>query len=287
MRRKLSVIAAVLALGVSGVAAGSAAAAENAVLTHQTWSFAGPFGTFDQRSLQRGYKVYREVCSTCHTMNLLSFRNLGEKYGPFYDEKYPNPNDNPYVKSLASSITTIPDINPDTGDAIQRPGVTADHFPDPFPNEIAAKASTGGAIPPDLSVIIKAREGGADYVYSLLKGFDAPPAGLIVPSNLNYNKSYPGDLSSAWHGPKGSHLPPGGLIGMKKPLDDCKVTFDDGTGCTVDQEAKDVVTFLAWASEPKQTERKRLGMWVMIYLVFMAGLAYASYRKVWKNESHG
>ena len=282
MRKIILTGAAVLALALGF----GAQAEEGPSLPKQSWSFDGPFGTFDQRSLQRGYKVYREVCSTCHTMNLLSFRNLGEKFGPFYDEKYPNPNDNPYVKALAHAVD-VPDIDPDSGDPIKRPGTTADHFPDPYPNEIAAKASTGGSVPPDLSVIVKAREGGADYIYSILTGFADMPAGMTgVAANLNYNMSYPGDLSGNWHGDKKA-MPPGGLIGMKKPLEAGKVTFDDGTPSTIDQEAKDVVTFLAWASEPKQIERKRLGMWVMLYLIFMAGLAYASYRTVWKNESHG
>ena len=266
MRRNLPIIAAVLAL--SGLAV-PALAAEHEAIPHQSWSFAGPFGTFDQASLQRGYKVYREVCGTCHTANLLSFRNLGEKYGPFWDEKYPNPNDNPYVKAIAADFD-IKMIDEETGDAdAERKGTPADRFPDPFPNEYAARASTGGALPPDLSLIVKAREGGANYVYALLTGFEEAPAGVKLEKNMSYNKYFPGHQ-----------------IAMKPPLTLDKVTFDDGTKSTVAQQAKDVTTFLAWASEPKQIERKRVGMWVMIYLIGLAALAYASYRRVWKNESH-
>ncbi|MEI7931537.1 MAG: cytochrome c1, partial [Alphaproteobacteria bacterium] len=280
MRRILSVIAPVLALTIAAPAV--AAEREARLVTPGGgWSFKGPFGAFDQASLQRGYKVYREVCSACHSMNLMSFRNLGEKYGPFWDEKYPNPADNPYVKALANQVETIKTIDEESGDVKDRNGIAADRFPDPFPNEYAAKASTGGYVPPDLSLIVKAREGGADYVYSVLTGFRDAPAELTMAKNIYYNMSYPGDMSAAWKGDKHA-LPQGGLMGMKPPLAPDKVTFDDGTKSTIEQQAKDVTTFLAWASEPKQTERKRLGMWVLAYLIGMALLAYASYRRVWK-----
>ncbi len=281
MRRTLPVIATLLALGFGGSAL---AEGHEARMVHPDWSFAGPFGTFDQGQLQRGFKVYREVCSTCHTMNLVSFRNLGEKYGPFWDEKHPNPNDNPYVKSIAAEYD-INDIDTDTGDAMKRKGTPADRIPSPFPNEFAARASNGGALPPDLSVMAKARHGGADYIYSLLTGFREPPAGLTMPTGMNYNMSMAGDLTTQWAGDK-HHVPQGGFIAMKQPLTKDKVSFDDGTPSSIEQEARDVTAFLVWASEPKQTERKRLGMWVMIYLVILAGLAYGSYRTVWKNESH-
>jgi ubiquinol-cytochrome c reductase cytochrome c1 subunit len=283
MRRILSVIAPVLALV---IAAPALAAEHEHEMRRVDWSFKGPFGTFDQASLQRGYKVYREVCSACHSMNLLSFRNLGEKYGPFWEEKYPNPNDNPYVKAVAHEVETIKTVNEDTGDVEDRAGTPADHFPNPFANEYAAKASTGGYVPPDLSLIVKAREGGADYVYSILTGFHDMPAGMKgVSENMYYNDAYPGDMSANWAGDKAA-MPPGGLMGMKPPLADNKVEFLDGTKSTVAQQAKDVTTFLAWAAEPKQVERKRLGIWVMTYLVMMALLAYGSYRRVWKHVGH-
>jgi ubiquinol-cytochrome c reductase cytochrome c1 subunit len=248
------------------------------------WSYEGPFGKFDKEQLQRGYKVYREVCSACHAMDLMYFRNLGQKGGPFYDPKYPNPNDNPVVKSLAHDIQ-IKDVDTDTGDPISRPGAAADKFPAPFANEYAARASNGGALPPDLSVIAKAREGGPAYVYSLLTGFRAPPAGMTVPPGKYYNPYMPGDMSSFWSGPK-DKVPEGGFISMPPPLADGKVTFDDGKPSTVKQQAYDVAAFLAWAAEPKMEERKAFGLGAMIYLLIFSGLLYLSYRKIWKNVAH-
>ena len=281
MRRNSIVIAAALVLGLVGAAH---AAESEARLEHQQWSFDGPFGTFDQAQLQRGYKIYNEVCSQCHSMNLMSFRNLGEKGGPFWSEEYQKPNDNPYVKAIAADHQ-IADLDTDTGDAIKRPGTTADRFPAPFPNEYAARGSNGGALPPDLSVIVKAREGGADYVYSLMTGFTPAPNGLTVPNGMNYNTAFHGDVSGQWSG-DADHVPEGGFLAMKPPLTPDKVSFDDGTASTVEQEAKDVAAFLAWASDPKQTERKETGFWVMIYLLVLASLVYASYRRVWRGQSH-
>ena len=271
------------ALGLALIA-GSAQAASHAEEPKDVhWSFEGPFGKFDKEQLQRGYKVYREVCSACHSMNLVYFRNLGQPGGPFYDPKYPNPNDNPYVKSLAKDIQ-VKDIDSETGDDIHRPATSADHFPAPFPNEPAARASNGGALPPDLSVIAKAREGGPAYIYSLLTGYTPPPAGLTVPAGKYYNPYFPGDLSSFWHGQ--GPVPKGGFISMPPPLGPNKVTFDDGTPSTVAQEAKDVAAFLAWAAEPKMEERKQFGLGAMIYLLILTGLLYASYRRIWRNVAH-
>ena len=250
---------------------------------HHTFSFEGPLGKFDPAQLQRGYKVYREVCAACHGMTLLSFRNLGEKGGPFYDPDYPNPNDNPYVKALAAEIQ-INDIDSETGDPIQRPGIPADRFPSPFPNEAAARASNGGAYPPDLSVITKARHEGPQYVYSLLSGYVNPPAGLTVPAGQYYNPYFPGDLAAYWTG-KG-HAPKGGLLAMPPQLADNKVTFDDGTRSTIDQQAKDVAAFLAWAAEPKMQERKQFGLAAMIYLLLLTILLWFSYKRVWRNVAH-
>jgi len=249
-----------------------------------SYSFEGPFGKFDKAQLQRGYKVYREVCSACHSMNLVYFRNLGQKGGPFFDPKYPNPNDNPYVKALAADIQ-VPDIDSETGDAIRRPATSADHFPAPFPNEAAARASNGGALPPDLSVIAKARHGGAHYIYSLLSGYVDPPKGLTVPPGQHFNPYFSGDLTSYW---AGSHdtVPKGGFLAMPPQLTPGKVTFDDGTPSTVDQQAKDVAAFLAWAAEPKMEERKAFGFGAMIYLLILTGLLYASYRRIWRNVAH-
>jgi ubiquinol-cytochrome c reductase cytochrome c1 subunit len=249
-----------------------------------SWSFEGPLGKFDKAQLQRGYKVYREVCAACHSMDLMYFRNLGQKGGPFYDPKYPNSNDNPYVKSLAKDIQ-VPDLDGETGDVIQRPAGPADRFANPFPNEPAARASNGGALPPDLSLIVKGREGGAAYIYSLLTGYRAAPAGLAVPAGKFYNPWYPGDLGGSWSGPAG-RVPKGGLIAMPPPLAPGKVTFDDGKPSTVDQQAKDVVAFLAWASEPKMEERKQFGLGAMIYLLIFSILLWFSYRRIWRNVAH-
>lgn len=281
MLRKVSVLAAALALvaGSPALAAGGAEHPKNIA-----YSFDGPFGTFDQAQLQRGFKVYREVCSACHGIDLLSFRNLGDKGGPFYDPRYPNANDNPYVKAIAAEYQ-INDIDSETGDVIQRPGTSADRFPSPYPNEAAARGGNGGALPPDLSVIAKARAGGPAYVASLLSGYVNPPAGLAVPAGQYYNPYMAGDVSSAWTGdPK--HVPAGGFIAMPPQLAPGKVTFDDGTPSTIEQQAKDVSAFLMWAAEPKLEERKQMGFAVMIYLLLFAGLLYASYRRVWRNESH-
>lgn len=284
MLRKLSVIAAVAGLLTAGVA-GPALAAHGALPAKDVhWSFEGPFGKFDQAQLQRGYKVYREVCSACHSMSLVSFRNLGDKGAPFYDKKYPNSNDNPYVKAIAKDYE-VADIDNETGDAIKRPATAADRFPSPFPNEAAARASNGGALPPDMSLLAKAREEGPNHIYSIVTGYAAPPAGLKVDPTSHYNLYMAGDLTSYWSGPH-DHVPPGGFIAMAPPLKAGQVTFDDGTPSTLDQQAKDVSAFLMWAAEPKLEERKQTGFAVLAYLVLFAGLLYASYRKVWKNESH-
>ncbi len=283
MLRKALVIAASAGL-ILGAVSPAFAAVEGRHPNPMGWASDGPFGKFDQAELQRGYKVYHEVCSQCHSMNLMSFRNLGDKGGPFYDPKYPDSNKNPVVKSLAADVVTIPDIDTDTGDAIKRPGTPADHFPNPYANEYAAKAALKQA-PPDLSDIVKARHGGADYVYHLLTGYMDVPKALASAPGLHYNPYFPGDMTTAWSGPK-DQVPEGGLLAMPPPLTANKVTFDDGTPSTLENEAKSVAAYLSWASDPKQIERKQTGLVVMIYLLILAGLVYASYRRVWRNESH-
>ena len=274
---------ALAALGLILAAGPAAAAGSQAALKEVEWSFNGPFGKFDAAQVQRGYKVYREVCSSCHAMSLLYFRNLGQKGGPFYDPEFKNPNDNPYVKSLAKDVQ-VNDIDSDTGDVIQRAGIAADKFKSPYPNEPAARASNGGALPPDLSVIIKARDDGANYVYSILTGYQPPPVGLKVGAGQHYNPYMPGDMTSAWTG-KG-HAPVGGFIAMPPPLAPGKVTFDDGKPSTVEQQARDVVAFLAWASDPKATERKQFGLGAMIHLLIFSVLLYFSYKRIWRNVAH-
>ncbi|MGC1301355.1 MAG: cytochrome c1 [Caulobacteraceae bacterium] len=278
---------ALLGAGVAGLllAAGGASAKTKVTEPENgNFSFEGPLGKFDQGALQRGYKVYAEVCSSCHAMNLMFYRNLAQPGGPFFDPKHPNPNDSPYAKAIAADIK-VPDIDADTGDVIQRPATPADHFRAPFPNEAAARASNGGALPPDLSVMAKAREDGPNYIYSLLKGYRPAPAGLTVPTGKSYNPYFPGDLGSFWSGPK-DQVPKGGFISMPFQLTPNRVTFDDGTKATTEQEAHDVATFLAWASDPKQEERKQTGLAVMLYLIVFTGLVYASYRRIWRNVAH-
>lgn len=249
------------------------------------YSFEGPFGKFDQAQLQRGYKVYREVCASCHSMGLVSFRNLGDKGGPFYQPEQRNANDNPYVKQIASEFE-VPDIDSETGDTVQRKANSADRFPSPFANEAAARGANGGALPPDLSVITKARHGGAEYIAALLEGYpETPPAGLTVPDGQWYNPYMTGDLSSYWTGDP-HKVPAGGFIAMPPPLSDGRVEFDDGTRSTAKQQAEDVGAFLAWATDPKLEERHQTGLAVLIYLSIFAGLTYLSYRRIWKNVAH-
>lgn len=239
------------------------------------WSFAGPFGTFDRAQLQRGYKVYREVCASCHSMNLVRYRNLGEEGGPGFSEEQ--------VKTLAAE-STIMDGPGDDGEMFERPREPKDPFASPFPNVQAARAANGGAYPPDLSVMAKARHGGADYIYSLLTGYDAPPSYLTMTSTQHYNAYMAGDLTPFV--PEGAHVPPGGFIAMPNPLAAGQVTYDDGTEASVDQMAKDVSAFIAWASEPHQVERKQAGFGVLIFLFLFAGVTYMSYRRIWAGVAH-
>ena len=282
MLRKALILAAALGLAVA-VAQPASAEVTQETLKDMHWSFEGPFGRFDQEQLQRGYKVYHDVCSACHAMNLMSYRNLGQEGGPFYDPKY-GPNDNPKVKVIAKDFN-VPDIDTDTGDVIKRPATPADTFVKPFPNEYAARASNGGALPPDLSLIAKAREDGPQYIYSLLTGYVPAPAGLRVPTGKFYNPYMPGDMASYWSGQ--GEPPKGGFIAMPLQLTDDRVTYDDGVKATASQEAQDVVAFLMWASEPHADERKTTGFAVMIFLFAFAGVVYASYRKLWANIDHG
>jgi ubiquinol-cytochrome c reductase cytochrome b/c1 subunit len=229
------------------------------------FSFHGPFGTYDRASLQRGFQVYKEVCSACHSLNRVAFHNLSDDGGPGFSAAQ--------AKAIAAGYKIPADPNDkgelfdDKGERLTRAGIPADHFPPPFANEQAARASNNGALPPDLSLIVKAREGGEAYVYSILTGFgQKPPAGFKVLANKYYNPYFAGRN-----------------ISMPPPLTQGSVTFSDGTQASVAQEAHDVVTFLAWASEPKMEERKRMGFGVMIFLLVLSGLLYLSYRRVWKD----
>jgi ubiquinol-cytochrome c reductase cytochrome c1 subunit len=282
MMRGLSILAACAAV----ICAAAPAFADSTEVAPKDvhWSFEGPFGTYDQAQLQRGYKVYREVCSSCHSMNMVAFRNLGDKGAPFWNPKYPNPNDNPVVKAIAADYQ-IHDIDSDTGEPIKRPGTSADYFPNPFPNPVAARAANGGALPPDMSLLAHAREGGPAYIYSIVTGDSSTaPAGLTVPDGKYYDPYIAGDLTSYWKG-RGP-APRGGFIAMPPPLVEGRVQFDDGTKSTLAEEAWDVAAFLQWASDPKMEERKQLGLAVMIFLVLYSGLVYGAYRRVWRGVAH-
>jgi ubiquinol-cytochrome c reductase cytochrome c1 subunit len=279
MLRKALVLAAAFGL-ISAAPALAANSQEELRDVH--WSFEGPFGKFDIGQLQRGYKVYHDVCSACHSMNEMHYFDLGQPGGPFYKEGV-KPTDNPYVKAIAADFK-IADIDGDTGDKIDRPATPADRFKPAFANEAAARASNGGALPPDLSLIVLARDGGPQYVFSLLRGYVPPPAGLTVPPGKSYNPWMSGDLTSYWHGQ--GPVPKGGFIAMPLQLTDDRVTYDDGTKATADQEAMDVVAFLAWASDPHQVERKQIGFSVLVYLFLFGLITYASYRGIWRKVGH-
>ena len=223
----------------------------------QEWSFSGIFGTYDRDALRRGYKVYKEVCAACHGMHYLAFRNLSQAGGPEFS--------NLQVKALASEYSIID--GPDSfGEMYERSGLPSDIFPEPYPNENAARAANSGANPPDLSLIVKARSGGADYIYALLVGYKDAPAGMAMQSGFYYNPYMDGET-----------------IAMPAPLFDDIVTYDDGTPATIAQTARDVTHFLAWASEPEMEARKRIGFMVLIYLTIFAGLLYFTMRKIWSN----
>lgn len=278
-------------LAVAGlVMAGSAAVAQEeghsaAEPTHfpihkpvqMDWSFAGPFGAYDKAQLQRGLKIYKEVCSACHSMNLVAFRTLGDLG---YSEAQ--------VKAFAAEYT-VQDGPNDDGEMFERPGLPSDHFPSPFPNEQAAASANGGAAPPDFSLLAKARgvergfptflfdiftgyaENGPDYIHSLLTGYDEePPAGMEIAEGTHYNPYFIGGKSLA----------------MAPPLSDDQVSYDDGSPQTVDQYSRDVSAFLMWAAEPHMEDRKRTGFRVVIFLLLFAGLVYATKRKVWAGVAH-
>ena len=281
MKKTLVLIAAAAGLAFAAQPAQAAGAAHK--LRDGGFSFDGPFGAFHQGQLQRGYKVYREVCSSCHSMNLMHFRTLAEPGGPFFDAHQANPAENRFVKALAKEVQ-IADIDTETGEPVMRDGTAADRFPSPYPNATAAAAANGGAAPPDLSVMAKARHGGANYIYSLLTGYEAVPAGLQIRPGQYYNAYMAGDLTPFM--PEGAHVPPGGFIAMPNPLMDGQVTYDDGTAASVDQMARDVSAYIAWASDPKQVQRKQTGLGVMIFLLLFAGITYVSYRRIWKGVAH-
>jgi len=264
-------IALSLAAG-AALAAAPALAQEHQVPPPQlSWSFSGPFGMYDQAQLQRGFKVYREVCASCHSLDYVAFRNLADPGGPGFSTAQ--------VDALAAEYK-IKDLD-DKGEPVERTGRPADHFPAPFPNAAAAAAANGVA-PPDMSTLAKARtyqrgfpwfifdlftqyqEQGPDYIHAILVGYEEPPKDFKLPPGGHYNKYFPGHN-----------------IAMPQPLQDGQVTYDDGTPQTLDQYAKDISAFLMWAAEPQLEARHRIGFQVMIFLIVLAGLLYFTKKKVW------
>ncbi|QDZ02069.1 cytochrome c1 [Nitratireductor mangrovi] len=276
---------AALAIVVAGLAGPAVAAEGEAEPTHfpikkpaeLNWSFEGPFGTYDKAQLQRGLKVYKEVCAACHSMRLVAFRTLADLG---YSEAQ--------VKAFAAEYTV--QAGPDNdGEMFERPAIPSDYFPAPFPNDAAAAAANGGAAPPDFSLIAKARavergfptfvfdiftqyaEGGPDYIHALLTGYDeTPPEGMEIAEGTYYNPYFVAGKSLA----------------MAPPLFEDMVTYDDGTPQTVDQYARDVSAFLMWAAEPHMEERKKTGFRVIVFLLLFASLVYLTKRKVWSNIAH-
>jgi len=223
------------------------------------WSFEGIFGTFDRASLQRGYQVYQEVCSGCHSVQHLSYRNLSEKGGPEFSTEE--------AKAIAAQFEVEDGPNSD-GEMFMRPGRLSDKFVKPYPNVEASTAANGGAYPPDMSVLAKARAGGADYIYSLLLGYEEAPIVFELDDGVYYNKYMPGNK-----------------IKMSSPLSDGLVEYTDGTQATTEQMVKDVTTFLVWAAEPHLESQHRMGFKAIIYLIILLTLVYMSKQKVWSRFS--
>ena len=271
MMMKRTVLGLTFAVAVAALAL-PATAEEQVAPPRLKWSFAGPFGKYDPAQLQRGFKIYREVCSACHSIQMLAFRNLADPGGPGFSEAQ--------AAAVAAEFK-VKDLD-DQGNPIERPGRPADTFPPPFANELAAKAANGGTAPPDMSTLAKARtysrgfpwfifdaftqyqEHGPDYIAALLKGYEDPPKGFQLPQGGNYNRYFPGHN-----------------IAMPPPLQAGQVTFDDGAPQTMDQYSRDIAAFLMWAAEPHLVQRKRIGFQAMIFLIVLAGLMYFTKKKVW------
>jgi len=256
MRMPSSLFAPALAaaLAFTGLSIVPAHAQDAPTPPKQIWSFDGIFGTPDLAAAQRGFQVYAEVCSNCHAMHQLHFRDLSG-IGLNAEE----------ITAVASTFT-VPQGLDDQGQPKEGPGTAASQFRSPFPNEKASRAANNGAYPPDLSLIINAREGGPDYVYGVLTGYAQAPEGFTMQDGMNYNRIFPGHQ-----------------IAMPQPLQDGRVTYTDGTPTTVDQMARDVVTFLHWASNPEETERKAMGIRVILFLVLLTGVTYAVKRRIWSG----
>jgi len=286
MRREFRNWLAVAILAGAGVAGGQAWAAEEhpPEIARQQWTFGGMSGHFDNDQLRRGFQVYKNVCAACHGMRLLHYRNLSEPGGPEYAVGN--------VEQMAAEAQ-VPDGPNDDGEMFTRPGKPADRFVSPYPNPKAAAAANGGAVPPDLSVMAKARtieragpwyleplnwisdiattyqEQGPDYIHAMLTSYAEAPAGMTMAPGMYYNAAFPGHQ-----------------IAMPSPLSDGQVTYPDGVPATLDNYSRDVTAFLMWTAEPKLEERKRMGLKVLVYLSILAGLLYLSKRALWSKIKH-
>ncbi len=254
MRRLIAAATAALALGIAGLTPTAFASTEGAALPHTEFSHVGIFGKYNKGALKRGLQVYREVCSSCHGLKYIAFRNL-IALGVTEDE----------AKAVAEGYQ-IPDGPNDEGEMFERAGRLSDRFPDPFANEKAARASNNGAYPPDLSLVTKGRDGHEGYVYAVLIGYEEPPADFELGEGMHYNKYFPGHQ-----------------IAMPPPLSDGQVTYEDGTEATVATMSHDVVTFLAWAAEPELEERKAVGLKVLIFIGLLTAVLYAINVRVWSR----
>ncbi len=235
----------------------NAQAAEKVEYLKTDWSFKGLFGKFDRGSLQRGYQVYTEVCSSCHSLKYVSYRNLAEKGGPEFSEEQ--------AKAIAASFEVTDGPNSD-GEMFTRPGKLSDKFVMPYENVKAAQAANGGAYPPDMSVLVKARGGGANYIYSLLQGYEDPPLGITLDEGVHYNKYMYGNK-----------------IKMANPLSDGLVEYADGTIASVEQMSKDITTFLMWTAEPHLEARHQMGFKAIVYLIILTILVYFSMKRIWSR----
>jgi len=248
-----------LIIFITGLSNAAHSEEKKAEFIKNNWSFEGVFGTFDRASLQRGYQVYQEVCSGCHSVQHLSYRNLSEEGGPEFSSEE--------AKAIASQFE-VTDGPKEDGEMFTRPGRLSDKFVSPFPNAKAAAAANGGAYPPDMSVLVKARKGGADYIYSLLMGYEEAPTGYELDDGVYYNKYMPGHK-----------------IMMVEPLSDGAVEYADGTETSKARMAKDVTTFLVWAADTHLEARHKMGFKVFFYLIILLTLVYLSKQKVWSRFS--
>ncbi len=231
-----------------------AAGSGDVVLKQKDWSFDGPFGTLDKAAMQRGFQAYREICSSCHSLDYIAFRNLSDL--GYNDSE---------IKAFAAEYD-VEDGPNDEGEMFIRPGIAADRFPSPYPNDAAARAGNNGAYPPDLSLITKARAKGPDYLYSLLTSYKDAPEDKEVPDGMYYNAAYPGHL-----------------IAMPQPIYGEDVTYADGAPTDVSAIASDLVYFLTWTAEPSLEKRKRTGVKVMIFLLIMVGMSYGAMKFIWAD----